>query len=79
MFIMDHIDPFILVISLCVGLLYTYLTVPSPEVVIKYPTPFNSEQIKYVDDAGVCYRYKVSKTQCPANKENIKVLPIQQG
>lgn len=78
MFIFDYVDPFILLISLCVGLLYTYLYVPKPSIIIKYPTPFNSDTIKYVDDAGVCYKYKVEKTECPANKAEIKTLPIQQ-
>lgn len=78
MFLLDSIDPLILLISLCIGLLYTYLYVPKPRIIIKYPTPYNSEKIKYVDDSGVCYKYKVNKTQCPANKSEIKTLPIQQ-
>lgn len=79
MFPFDHIDPFYFLVSLCVGLLYTYLSAPTPQVVIKYPTPHNAGKITYVDDAGVCYRYKVEATQCPSNIETIKKVPLVQN
>jgi len=77
MFILDYIDPTVLLISLCVGLLYTYLYAPKPRIVIKYPTPYNADKIRYIDDAGVCYKYKVNKVECPQDPSEIKDLPIQ--
>lgn len=79
MFPFDYIDPFYFLVSLCVGLLYTYLSAPVPQVVIKYPTPYNAGKITYVDDAGVCYRYKVEAKQCPSNIKNIKKVPLVQN
>ena len=76
--LLDFIDPFYFLMALCVGLLYTYVTTPPPEVVIKYPTPHNAGKITYVDDAGVCYRYKVLSTSCPSDSLKIKKMPIHQ-
>ena len=69
------IDPFYFCMALAVGLLYTYLTAPKPTVVIKYPTPYNAGKITYVDDAGVCYRYRVNPVDCGNNE--VKSFPIQ--
>lgn len=77
MSLLDYIDPFVFLVALCVGLLYTYVSAPPQTVVIKYPTPFNAGKITYVDDAGVCYKYAVKETRCPA-KGLIKQIPIQE-
>ena len=58
-------------IALCVGLLYTYLTIPEPMIVIKYPTPFNVGQVTYQDQNQVCYQYHIKKTgMSPQSIEN---------
>lgn len=79
MFPFDYIDPFYFLMALCVGLLYTYITTPSAQVVVKYPTPLNAEQITYVDDAGVCYKYHVVPKSCPSDPSRIKKMPIAQS
>ena len=79
MFPFDFIDPFYFLMALCVGLLYTYVSTPPPHVVVKYPTPFNAGKITYVDDAGVCYKYKVEPKQCPTDPKRIKKMPIAQN
>ena len=76
MFPFDYIDPFWFMIALCVGLLYTYVLTPKPRVVTQYPTPFNAGKITYVDDAGVCYKYRVESVACPP-AEMTKKVPIQ--
>ena len=78
MAITDYIDPFVFLISLAVGIFYTYLTAPKPKIVIKYPTPFNSKKLTYVDDAGVCYKYRTETVQCPADKNTVRKVPVQQ-
>ena len=79
MFPFDYIDPFYFLMALCVGLLYTYVSSPAPRIVVKYPTPFNAGKITYVDDAGVCYRYKVEPSKCPSDPQKIKKMPILQN
>ena len=79
MFPFEYIDPFYFLIALCVGLLYTYVSSPLPQIVVKYPTPHNAGKITYVDDAGVCYRYKVSPSVCPKDAHKIKKMPLAQN
>ena len=79
MFPFDVIDPFYFLIALSVGLLYTYLYKPKPEIVFKYPTQDNAGKITYIDDAGVCYKYRVDRTSCFKDSSKIKEIPIQQN
>ena len=76
MFPLDYIDPFWFLMALCVGLLYTYILSPEPKVVVKYPTPLNAGKITYIDDAGVCYKYRVESSTCPT-QSHIKKMPLQ--
>lgn len=77
--IFEYIDPFVFLLALCVGLFYTYISAPAPKVVIKYPTPYNAGKVTYLDDAGVCYRYKIKEVACPIDKTKIKQVPIQES
>lgn len=77
MFLLDYIDPLYFLVALAVGLLYTYMTVPEPQIVIKYPTPFNAGQITYVDQNDVCYKYQIQKERCPADPSKIKHYQLQ--
>jgi hypothetical protein len=72
MFLLDHIDPFYFLIALCVGLFYTYLTTPQPQIVVKYPTPFNAGKVTYIDQNDVCYKYQIKKVDCPQDQSKIK-------
>jgi len=70
-FIFEHIDPLVFLISLFIGLAYTYLTAPEPEIIIKYPTPFNIKDTIYRDKNGVCYKYKIREVNCPNDKSKV--------
>lgn len=72
--VLKCIDPFVFLIALFVGLLYTYITTPPPRVVIKYPTPFNIKDTVYVDENKVCYKYMIKEVECPSDKSKIKYL-----
>lgn len=75
-FIFDYIDPLFFLLSLFVGLVYTYMTAPEPKVVIKYPTPFNIRHTVYRDQLGTCYKYKIKEIPCPHNStEIVKIIP----
>lgn len=77
MFLLDHIDPLYFLVALCLGLLYTYLTAPQPQIVIKYPTPFNAGKITYMDQNDVCYKYQMKKVECPTDRSKIKNYQFQ--
>jgi hypothetical protein len=72
---LDFIYPSYFLIALFIGLLYTYLTAPYPTIIYKYPTPLNAGKITYVDDAGVCYKYKAEIVTCPNDRSKVKSLP----
>ena len=60
-------------ISFLIGIFMTYITVPLPEIVIKYPTPYNS--IVYKDSSDMCYTYEPQKVDCSGKK--LSVIPAQ--
>ena len=69
--ILNYIDPFFFLMAFFIGLTYTYLTAPTPKIVVKYPTPFNIKDTVYQDTNGVCYKYKIREVNCPSNKSEI--------
>ena len=71
------IDPFIFLISLCIGLFFTYSMTPPPEIVYKYPTPENSGKISYKDRSNMCYKYNSKEVQCPDDIKKISQYPFQ--
>lgn len=77
MFVLDYIDPFAFLVSLGIGIFVTYVIRREPRIIIKYPTPENAGKITYVDDAGVCYRYKATEVECPKDKGKVKKIKIQ--
>ena len=77
MSLFDNIDPLIFLISLSIGMFLTYILTPKPKIVIKYPTPYNAGKVKYIDDAGVCYKYRMVEVDCPINKNEIKSFKLQ--
>lgn len=74
MFIFDNIDPLILLISFCIGLLHTYLTSEPPKVIFKHPTPFNAGKVVYKDKSNTCYKYDAKQVTCSAQA---KEHPLQ--
>ena len=77
MSILDYFDPLIFMVALCIGLAYTYYATPIPQIIIKYPTPFNVGKIKYVDKNGTCYKYKIKESECPTDQSQIKKFTPQ--
>ena len=78
MFLIDKIEPIYFFISLFIGLFLTYMLTPSPDVIIKYPTPENAEYNIYKDDADNCFKYKSEEVKCPNDKKLINEIPVQQ-
>jgi len=52
-------------VGLALGMLFVYIRMPPPKIVIKYPNPENVGKIVYKDDAANCYVYKADKAECP--------------
>jgi len=70
----DYFEPWYFLVAFCVGMFLVYITVPTPEVIIRYPTPQNSGKLMYKDSADMCYVYDAKKVQC--SKDAIET-PLQ--
>jgi len=76
MFIFNKIDLKWFFLSLAFGLLIVYCTTPSPELIIKYPTPENASTTIFNDDSDNCYKFTTNEIKCP-NDDLINDIPIQ--
>jgi len=65
-----------LLIGFLVGVCLMTIISEEPEIVVKYPTPYNTKNITYVDNTGNCYQYKANKIVCPTDNKVIKELPV---
>lgn len=64
------------IIGLLFGICLMTILSDEPTVVIKYPTPFNTKNITYVDKTGNCYQYRANNVVCPTDNSLIHKLPV---
>ena len=74
---MKFINIPVFLISLTIGLLYTYLTAPRPNVIYVYPTPENIGQIQYKDESGTCFGFDAVEVSCPSDMSKVRKFPMQ--
>ena len=70
-------SPFWFFIAFAIGFVTVLFTTPEPEYIIKYPTPDNAGKVIYRDSNDVCYKYIAKEVSCPADKTQLKTIPIQ--
>jgi hypothetical protein len=51
-------------VALTIGLIACYVMAPTPTVVVKFPSPFNSGKIVYRDTSENCFEFKAQKVKC---------------
>ncbi len=51
-----------------------FVSNPLPKRVLKNPTPDNVNDITYIDDNDVCYKYKKIKTGCHNGSDNVNTV-----
>ena len=73
---LSKIHPLYFIMAFAVGLLFCYLTHPKPDVIVKFPSPYNAGQIVYKDSEDACYKYKADKVSCPLDRSQIKPQPL---
>lgn len=71
-------------VAFAIGLLIVYTSTPRPEVIMKFPNPYNSGRIVYpsvnstgnsTDDSS-CYTYQADVVPCPRDASKIKAQPV---
>ncbi len=76
MWFFERIHPLYFFLAFAIGLFFCYITNPTPEMVLKFPSPYNAGNIVYKDKSDSCYKYKADKVECPIDKSLIKDQPI---
>lgn len=72
--ILQSIEPFYFLAALFVGILLVYMTSPTPEIIVKYPTPENAKSSVFKDDADSCYKFQTETVAC---SNGIPELPLE--
>jgi hypothetical protein len=73
---MLNIDPFYFFTSFAIGILLVYIITPPPQIVVKFPSPFNSGNLVYRDKVGTCYKYHANKVPCDTKGKQVLPQPI---
>jgi hypothetical protein len=60
---MPQIITFYVVLGLFFGVMFMYILAPSPKIILKEPTLENCGKVTYIDNDGVCYKYKKKKIE----------------
>jgi len=74
---MKFIDVPVFIISLCIGIFMSYISLPRPHAVFVYPTPENIASIQYKDQTGTCFGFTSHHVKCPKDAAKIREYPIQ--
>jgi hypothetical protein len=72
------LNPLYFSLAFGIGMLIVYISTPPPQVVVKFPSPYNAGKVVYTDKAGECYTYGVERAACPRDKSIVKPQPIQE-
>jgi hypothetical protein len=74
--LMFKLKPLFFFVAFAVGLLMCYIMAPTPEIVVKFPSPYNAGKVIYKDRAEGCFKYNASKVECPIDKGSIRPQPV---
>ncbi len=56
------------------GIFFVYLSAPKQKIIIKYPTPYNSNKIVYKNENDFCYKYDVTEVKCTDKAINQPII-----
>ena len=75
--IFKYISFKIFITSFLMGLLFLYLMGPQNKKVYVYPSPQTVDKAIFQDKAEQCFLYKEENVDCPSNKKDISMIPVQ--
>jgi len=73
---LSKIHPLYFILSFAVGLFFCYISQPKPDVIVKFPSPYNADKVTYKGDDSSCYKYRADKVSCPRDQSMIKEQPV---
>ena len=62
---MLEIDLYIFALSFFIGTFFVYVTAPKKNVIVKYPTLENINELKFFDNENNCIKYEPKEIECP--------------
>lgn len=79
MTLLSKIDIKYFLMAFAVGLLLCYVFTPPPQVVVKFPSPYNAGKVMYRDGHDTCFMYKADQVSCPRDRAMIRPQPISEN
>lgn len=77
--LLDKIQPFYFFLAFAVGIFMCYITKPKPEIIVKFPNPWNVDTTVYKSKTNEdCFKFKAEKVSCPVDKSVIKPQPLHE-
>ena len=62
---MLEINLFIFFLSFFIGIFFVYVTAPKKNVIVKYPTLENINELTFSDNKNECIKYIPKEIECP--------------
>ena len=66
----------VLIITLAIGLFFSYVINPQTDVIYVYPTPDNTEQYLFIDRTDNCFKYQAQEVSC-GSAIDVQSIPAQ--
>ena len=73
--IMRYVNVPIFLVSLIVGFILVYFTIPNDRVIYVFPNPENVDILQYKDKTNSCFQYKQTEVSCKDKKKIRQVNP----
>jgi len=73
---LKQIKPLYFFVSFAIGIFLVYIFHPPPDVVMKFPSPYNAGKVTYKDSHDSCYQYKADMVECPVDRNNVRPQPL---
>lgn len=67
-----YLNPYVFLISFCIGMIIIYLNPIQKCIIYKHPTPNNATKIIYRDENDGCFIYNAKEVKCPSDLSIIK-------
>ncbi len=74
---LGKIRPFYFFVAFAIGALACYIMTPPPEVILRFPSPYNAGRVVYKDaNRQSCFTYNADKVACPADAGLVRQQPF---
>jgi len=75
--VFKYINMTAFILSLVIGFIAVYITMPDSRIIYVYPTPENVGLLQYKDKSDTCFSLEQTDVKCPINEKDITKISIQ--